>query len=311
LKRLLAFLLIIGLCLSPVTALAENEGEVRVDEVIIAAEHVALRQAEDGRIKAVHMVQFAVPEGVEQVIIDPLAGFQDPSFPADLTEYVLEIRSEDILIKVPHAGMWPVAFSYYLNREDLEQGVSKKVTYRTMALDLLIETVTGLELIEGGFTHVGEMTISDRSYADYRAQELSAGQVLTLRFTSDDVITTSFHGGTANVKLWMRLTGRPDHAGLAGVLIFALIVVVVVWVGVAVYRNRRRARLEQAREQVREKVKALTAKRDALMSELLELEKKREAGELGDEDYRRLREELRAKLVDVTVELKKIEGEGR
>ena len=310
-KRLLALLLIVGLSLSSATALAQDEGEVRVDEVIIATEHVALRQAEDGRIKAVHMVQFAVPEGVEQVIIDPLAGFQDASFPADITEYVLEVREEDILVEVPHAGMWPVAFSYYLDREDLERGISKKVTYRTLALDLLLEASAGLDLVEGVFTRVGEMTISDRNYADYRAEELSAGEVLTIRFTADDVITTSFHGGTANVKLWMRMTGRPDHGGLAGILIFGLVVVVAAWAGVAVYRNRRRARQEQAREQIREKEKALTAKREALMSKLVELERKREAGELGDADYRRLREELRSKLVDVTVELKKIEGERR
>lgn len=120
----------------------------------------------------------------------------------------------------------------------------------------------------------------------------------------EHVITTSFHGGNANVRLWQRTTGLAGHGGLLGIFLASALGVAVLCGGVKL-AGRHRARNAEARTGVADAARqaALQEERQQLIRQIAELDGGRAAGTIDEATYSESRELLKRRLVEVMRQL--------
>lgn len=123
----------------------------------------------------------------------------------------------------------------------------------------------------------------------------------------EHVITTSFHGGNANVRLWQRTTGLSGHGGLLGIFLASALGVAVLCGGVRL-AARRRARNGAARTSAADAARhaALQEERQQLIRQIAELDRRRAAGAIEETAYIESREQLKGRLVEVMRQLRAV-----
>lgn len=116
----------------------------------------------------------------------------------------------------------------------------------------------------------------------------------------ETVITTSFHGGNANVQLWQRTTGLSGHGGLFGIFLASVFGVAVLYGGIKLAANRRArngpvyAGVADAGQQA-----ALEEQKRQLIRQIAELDRRRAARAIDEASYIESREQLKRRLVEV------------
>ncbi|BAS29251.1 hypothetical protein [Limnochorda pilosa] len=117
------------------------------------------------------------------------------------------------------------------------------------------------------------------------------------------LLNQGFHGGSANVRLWMRVTGQPGHAGMLGGV---LMILVGLAAGIGLlYVGRRAARRGQGIQLAGESDVSRTLGPDSageLFEALVGLEASHLRGEVPDDAYRARREALMGVLVQLETE---------
>ena len=123
----------------------------------------------------------------------------------------------------------------------------------------------------------------------------------------EHVISTSFHGGNANVRLWQRTTGLSGHGGLLGIFLASALGVAVLCGGVRL-AARRRARNGAPRTSAADPARqaALQEERQQLIRQIAELDRRRAAGAIEEAAYVESREQLKRRLVEVMRQLRAV-----
>lgn len=123
----------------------------------------------------------------------------------------------------------------------------------------------------------------------------------------EHVITTSFHGGNANVRLWQRTTGLSGHGGLLGIFLASVFGVAVLYGGVKLAATHR-ARNGAVRTDVADAARqaALQEEKQQLVRQIAELDRRRAAGAIDEATYSESRERLKRRLVEVMRQLRAV-----
>lgn len=319
-------ILLAALAVLPAAATAESPVAVAVEHVILS------RQGDDLTVFQIISLRNGGGEPVPELQVSLPPGY------ADLT--VMKGTAPDEVVPgetgfVDTSGLAAGAtkemvFLYRVPLTGLNGILRKDVHYRTELLYFLVEEGEALSLAEERLSDYGPVNLDGRKFYQYGAENLPAGTELAVRLREaapgpgsrgtaapgtaagpSDLLNASFHGGEANVRLWMRMTGTPGHAGLLGVGLFLVVIGAGAVVAFKVGDNRRRARREARVADLRRRVVALEEERQELMRRLVDLElaadRSRETGV--DEPPAGDRQELKERLVNVTMELRRLSRE--
>lgn len=217
------------------------------------------------------------PGAVGDVLVPVFPGYSDLTPQAGIDAGAM-VQEKDVLrvpAVFAEDGSMQVVFSYTLSKQALSAGLTRKVLYPTDQLLFLTEPgiLLSSEALEGG----GAMDATGSAFREYHAENLKAGSQFQVSASflggaaggdsgaggvqegSGDreaanqedrpvqggqgqqplrLIKTAFHGGSANVMLWMRLTGSPNHGGLPGIVAIGLVLGLLIFGGVALTRRR-------------------------------------------------------------------------
>lgn len=134
------------------------------------------------------------------------------------------------------------------------------------------------------------------------------------------LLNKTFHGGNANVMLWQRMTGSPSHGGVIGILGYALVLIIPIVLGVALYRRMKNPAPVQSRAQVAAggtgavvaaaagELSKLLKEKTIVVKKIAELDLKRQSGEVSEEDYVDKRGRLKKRLIQVMNRIKELEA---
>jgi len=220
-----------------------------------------------------------------------------------------------------------VSFSYTLA---LNEGTAlqwaRAASYPIQEFVVVVEEGK-LELRPGSLRVLGSTELAGRAFKLFGATELKPGDRVAFdvlpaaanrqvsggdaadagaeAHPEEHVITTSFHGGNANVELWRRATGLRGHGGLFGVFLMSVFGVVALYGGLKL-AARRRARSEAPSPEVSDagRQSALHEEQQRLIRQIADLDRRRAAGAVDEASYADSREKLKRRLVEVMRQLR-------
>ncbi len=245
-------------------------------------------------------------------------------------------------------GEQVVSFAYTLKLEHTlkldESPVlrwARPVPYPVRELVVMVEDGK-LDLRSAGLEELGTAQLGDRKFHLFGATDLKPGAEVTFDVVpvaggvvpagggapiardetgqtgqagspQEHVITTSFHGGNANVQLWQRSTGLSGHGGLFGIFLLSVLAVVVLYGGfklVAAGRTRKGV-LTTAQGVVcaaaDADLQAATQEEiQQLIRQIADLDRRRAAGALEEAVYAESRAKLKRRLVEAMRRLQSI-----
>lgn len=311
----------------------------------IEAQHMILSATQD-RIAVLEIISFSPGTGVdgEQLTLKFPDGFYDLAFDAQRVPQGTEVTAEGLSVPLRGSEGASLAVTYSLPWDGTSLQVNRRADLSTGIFFIL--TRENELVIQGhGYTDAGLVEMGGSSFGQYYREMISAGDdlgftvvpgeglpqggvspdvsaPLTGGSTSPEgpnILNKGFHGGTANVRLWQRFTGLPSHGGLVGAIILMAMVAVLVLLGYEFWRSsgRRRAVLESespARRSdggagVSPEKSRLENERRRLIREIAALDLEGDKGGLDPAAHASRRESLKARLVEVTIALRRLAEE--
>ena len=222
-------------------------------------------------------------------------------------------------------GESTAVFSYKMSVDQAGTSWARAIPYPVQQSFVLVEEGS-LDLDPGNLQAMGVMEFDGRRFARSQIPNLLPGA--ELKFTvkpgsgkaaapagggqaggedheaEGHVIRTSFHGGNANVQLWMRVTGSAGHGGMLGAFFVTVLAVLVIYALVklaALWRLRREA-IERASLDPRQ----LAREKQLLIRQIADLDRRHARGEMEEESYLRTREQYKRRLVDIMLQMKEM-----
>ena len=220
-----------------------------------------------------------------------------------------------------------VSFSYTLALKDgTALRWARTAAYPVEELVVVVEDGK-LEVLPGSLRALGSTELAGRRFRLFGATGLKPGDRVAFDVSpvapagqaaeggganaegaahpEEQVITTSLHGGNANVELWQRTTGLRGHGGLFGVFLMSVFGVAAPYGGLKL-AARRRAHSEAPSPGVSDTGRraALQEEKQRLIRQIADLDRRRAAGAIDEASYTESRERLKRRLVEVTRQLR-------
>lgn len=342
------------LWLTPATMLAQAETPTPTATPPAAATgepratlaHWVLSRGEGG-IEVFQMWQVAGGAGGAAEIALPLPpGSTGVAVVEGLTANELDVGPDTLVDRsgVKAGAEKTLAFRYSLPLEGDAALFSQRMGIAAEMVFVLVDTAS-LSAIPMGSTPLqdqGTATMGDRVLQQWVRTGVAAGETITLALQppppgapaagaappagQPQLLNRTFHGGTANVMLWQRMTGSPGHNGVAGILLMGAGLAGLVTVAVILGRRWRTARMGAASPASRSgrhpapvtpgpgpapaRLRpALLAQRQRLAGAIAALDERHAAGEVDAEVYTHERQELKQQLVRVLARLSGLPAE--
>lgn len=257
-------------------------------------------------------------------------GFEGRAVPFEMTAWGFRLP------RWIEPGERVLSFSYAMKPDS--HGVlrwARAVPYPVGELVVLVEDGK-LDLRSQGLVERGTAQLGDRMFHLFGATELKPGAEVTFDVVSvrggvapvaggasiargeagqigqpgspqEHVITTSFHGGNANVRLWQRSTGLSGHGGLFGIFLLSVLAVAVFYAGYRrVAAGRTRKRVVCAAAAHADLQAAMQEEIQQLIRQIADLDRRRDAGAIEEAAYAESRERLKRRLVEAMRQLRSI-----
>lgn len=348
--------LVLGALASPwmTPASAEANATGGGESLFVDVDHLILSQR-DGSLAVSEMVS-VINNGTKaaDLRIALPKGYKDLTMRQGLDGAQVKMEGGELLAPGVVAPGKPSTFaiSYLVPWDKLNGGLAKKILYATGNLYILAEE-PDVSAKAAGLSDAGVQSMGERRFRQLAAANLTAGTTLQVQVAREAAGTTtasvdkdvaavsggaggstgttassadagttrvlnkSYHGGEGNRRLWARYTGIEGHGGLAGILLFLL---VLAGLGAGVYRavKVRKRRGSAAPSATKEESlpergtgnapDSIDSERRTLIEKLAALDLAFRDGSVPEEEYRSQRAALKARLVELTLRLRENEG---
>lgn len=272
-----------------------DQGTIMVEEKIVLSNL--------GNVNGGSLITFSLPKGFKRLeLVDGLG-----------KKYLQEKDGKLIINNSLPEDVKVIAFNYHLQSDEANFLISKKVDYSTENL-YIWTLIHGIEITGKNIENSGIQNINGSHYKVFRGQNFAPGEKLV--FTAAIDWNNISSGGEGSVTEKSPKFHSPGHirfwkqspfSGIdAHLLILLIIIIPAVMISYAVYSRKKYAAETNTDEEEEELFRKLVKKQESLKRKLVEIEKQRIDNELTEENYTRLREEYKKRLIQVKIKLREL-----